>query len=146
MMDMVSGTIRDEPAMAALRAAYAFNLVVLLLIVRALRQPVEGGITLPASLGISYSGFRGLTGSYWLAIGTVSAIGLVWPLAMVPVLVVQIVTMAGFLAGTELPALRRGAGLQTNAAVAGISAFVVLVWPVLLAWVWLSGHPWAGTA
>jgi len=65
---------------------------------------------------------------------------------MVPVLVVQVVTKAGFLAGTELPALRRRAGLQTNVAVAGISAFIVLVWPVLLGRVWLSRYPWAGTA
>lgn len=137
-MDMLAAIIGDEPARAALRAAYAFNLIVLLPVARALRQPVEGGITLPSSLGISYAGFRGLTGSFWLGLGVLSIAGLVWPLALTPVLALQVICKAAYLTGTELPAIRRGGGLQTSPLLMATFVLIVLVWPAVLGWAWFS--------
>lgn len=137
-MSILAGIIGDDPALAALRGAYAANLLVLLPVARALHRPLEGGITLPGSLGISYAGFRGLTGSFWLGLGLLSLAGLVWPLALTPVLALQAVCTAVYLAGTELPAVRRGGGLQTSPVLMAVFVLIVLVWPALLGWAWLN--------
>lgn len=141
MMNILADMNLDDPVMAALRAAYGVNLLILLPVIHALRSPVEGGITLPASLGISYAGFRGLTGSYWLAIAILSVAGLIWPMALMPLLALQVIYKAGFLAGTEWPSVRRGDGLQTNPVLVALFAMIVLAWPVLLGWVWWTRLP-----
>ncbi len=133
-MDALAGIIANDPALAALRGVYAFNILVFGILLAALWRPMEGGETLRRSLLISYAGYRGLVRGFWLAIFLLSAVGLVLPVEMVPVLVLQALAAAGFLIGTEYSALKRGDGLQSQPGLVGLLAGITLVWPPVLIW------------
>jgi hypothetical protein len=133
-MDELAGIIANDPAMAALRGAYAFNIAVFGVLLLALWRPLEGGETLRRSLSVSYGGYRGMVRSQWLALFLLSAAGLVLPLVMVPVLVLQVICKAAYLWGTELNAVRRGHGIQSHPLLILVFALVVLVWPPVLVW------------
>lgn len=137
-MNELAGIIIDDPVLAALRGAYAFNMLVFGALLLALWRRIEGGETLRRSLSISYGGYRGLVRSMWLAIFMLSAAGLVLPFAMIPVLVLQVICKAAFLWGTEFNAVRRGDGIQSHPLLITVFVFIVLVWPVVLAKVWLG--------
>lgn len=133
-MDDLAGIIADEPALAALRAAYAANILVFGVLVALLWRPIEGGETLRRSLSISYGGYRGLVRGVWLATVIISAGGLIWPKVMIPLLALQALAAAGFLVGTEYPALKRGYGLQSSSWLVAILVLIALVWPLVLVW------------
>lgn len=137
-MDELAGIIANDPAMAALRGAYAFNILVFGILLAVLWRPIEGGETLRRSLSISYGGYRGLVRGVWLAIFLLSAAGLVLPVEMVPVLLLQVIGQAAYLWGTELKAIRRGDGIQSHPVLITIFALIVLVWPAVLAWALLG--------
>ena len=115
-----------------LRIAYAANILILVPVVWSMF--FSGG-----TMGVfegkveDSEGLRFLVGSLWLAILLGSIAGLVYPLLFAPLLLVQVVYKATWLATWVWPH-RDDPGVPM-----GISAVflgIVLVWPVLL---WLSG-------
>ncbi len=115
-----------------LRVAYAANILILVPVVWSMffsggtAGVFEGKVT-------DSEGLRLLVGSLWLAILLASVAGLAWPAIVAPLLMVQVIYKATWLATYVWPH-RDDPGIPV-----GISAVflgIVLVWPVLL---WLSG-------
>lgn len=114
----------------ALRLAYGANIVILVPVCWAMfsgrLDAVFQGAVPPSD------GLRLLVGSLWLAILLASAAGLAVPRFFAPVLLVQIVYKAIWLAVFVAPLIRAGAP-NVPWGIAATFAGIVLVWPFLFA-------------
>ena len=111
-----------------LQAAYLANIVILVPVCWAmLSGPTTGGV-FEGKVAES-DGLRLLVGSLWTAILIASIAGLVWPLVFAPLLLVQIVYKALWLALFILPLVR--AGEAYPAGITAVFVAIVLSYPFL---------------
>lgn len=123
-----------------LRVAYGLNILILTPVLIGLLA-VRNGPMVPALGGIivESEGLRLLVASLWTAILVLSAVGLVSPAAMWPVLLLQVVYKSAWLAGYVAPILKTQG---TDAVPWGPTicfALIVAVWPFILFDAWKKG-------
>ena len=84
-------------------------------------------------------GLRLLVGALWLAILVCSVAGLFAPLVMTPLLAVQVIYKATWLALFVLPVWRVGGWDAVPSGITTVFVGIVLVWPFLVWIAWRAG-------
>jgi hypothetical protein len=125
-----------------LQLAYAANIAILAPVIAGLVGLGARGTAAVIGGGIPESaGLRLLVASLWGAILVLSVAGLFHPLAFWPILLLQVVYKAAWLAGYVLPAWRRGGPAAVPSGPAVCFAAIVVIWPVLLVVAWRFQAP-----
>lgn len=83
---------------------------------------------------VESDGWRTLTGCLWTGILVMSLVGLVYPLAVAPLLAMQVVYKGLWLALWAAPRWLRGRGAEVPPGIAACFAVIVVVWPLILPW------------
>lgn len=111
-----------------LRLAFAANIVILLPVVAALF--VSGTATIFGAGVPDSPPLRLLLASLWGAILVCSALGLIWPRAMIGILAMQVIYKACWLIAFVLPTFLAGMSVPWGPALTFLP--IVILWPILL--------------
>jgi hypothetical protein len=112
-----------------LKLAYAANIVILLPVVGNMFRGNGPGRVFEGTVAASH-GLELLVGSLWASILVASALGLIRPALLAPLLGVQIFYKALWLGTFIVPRLRNGTPIPTGISI--VFAAIVLVYPALL--------------
>ena len=119
---------------------YAFNILVLIPVgLTTLFGGERGGRLVFQGKFPESAGIRTILGSLWTAILIGSFIGLIHPVAMSPLLLIQVIYKMLWLVVFVLPLLLRGRGSDVPWGVAGTFLVIVLTYPWVIPWARLFG-------
>lgn len=120
-----------EPSFVLLRFVYGANVLVAGSVgVLALFAPAYAAkVVFSGTVSPSFA--MQVVGAFWVAIAALSAVGLFYPLAVAPVLVLQVIYKGLWLLGVAVPALLAG---EADALPLGMAGFF-LIWVVALPFV-----------
>jgi hypothetical protein len=116
---------------AWLRIAYGANILILLTVCAGMFAGPVGGQGVFQGQVPESAGLRLLVGSLWAAILLASIAGLRWPGFFAPVVLIQIVYKALWLAAFVAPLLLSGRADAVPWGIATVFAAIVLVYPLL---------------
>lgn len=115
-----------------LRLAYAANILILAPVLLALLPGPAGRVFGPETPDVP--SLRLLVAALWFAILACSAAGLVWPRAMVAILLLQVIYKSLWLVVFVWPAWRSGQPVPWGPALSFLP--IVLLWPWLIVAAW----------
>jgi hypothetical protein len=114
---------------------YIFNILVLIPVgLTTLLGGAAGGRRVFQDKFPESAGIRTILGSLWTAILIGSLIGLLHPVSMSPILLIQVIYKSLWLAVFVMPLLVRGQGNAVPWGVAGTFLFIVLTYPWVIPW------------
>lgn len=119
---------------------YAFNVIVLIPIgLMTLLGGERGGQLASQGKFPESEGFRTILGSLWTAILIGSVIGLFWPVAMSPLLLIQVIYKTLWLVVFVLPRWFSGRSNEVPWGIAGTFLVIVVSYPWVIPWERLFG-------
>lgn len=123
---------------ALLRIPFALNIVILVPVVWSMLASPAGTVSTFEGKVPESDGLRLLVASLWFGILVCSALALIWPKQFIPLLTLQVIYKATWLAVFVLPLLRDGGWAAVPQGIASVFFFIVLVWPLFI-WAGLRG-------
>lgn len=116
-----------------LRIPYAINLLILVPVCWTMLTARDGGMAGVFQGQVAASdGLRLIVLGMWSAILIGSALGLVWPQRMLPLLGLQVIYKAVWLAGFALPVWRAGGWAALPQGVTASFVLIVALWPFFI--------------
>jgi hypothetical protein len=113
---------------------YIFNIVVLIPVaLTPFGEKVSKRLDSQGKLTVG-AGIRSISGSSWTVIVIGSVIGLVHPVSMSPLLLIQVIYNALWLGVFVVPLLVRGRSSEVNWGIAGTFLFILLTYPWVIPW------------
>lgn len=114
------------------RAAFLANILILLPVLISLFKDERAQLQVFESTVENSSGLRLLVGSLWLAILLLSVAGLGNPKFFIPILMLQVIYKANYLAFYVLPRIRKYGLEQTPRGLSLSFLIIVLLWPAII--------------